>query len=392
MSIRKRTWKVKEEDEAGEIKEVEHFAWVVDYKDQHGKRRLKSFKKKKDADSWATSALFQVKQGTHTADSASITVKEAAENWIKRAELESRERSTIAQYRQHVDYHIIPLIGNVKLSKLTAPGMEDVRDKLLDRLSRPMAKKVLGSIKGILKDAQRRGNVSQNVAQGVSIKMEKRHKRKIRVGTDIPSKEEIRDILDKAEGRWRPLLVTAIFTGLRASELRGLTWDDVDLKAKEIHVRQRADRYNEIGSPKSHAGERKVPMSPMVVNALKEWKLACPKSGLTLVFPNGAGNVESLGNIYRRGFGAVQEKCGMVIDSGRKDNDGIPIMRPKYGVHALRHFAASWMIEQGFPPKRLQDLIGHGSIQMTFDTYGHLFPNAEDDHAKLAAGELFLAS
>ena len=51
-------------------------------------------------------------------------------------------------------------------------------------------------------------------------------------------------------------------------------------------------------------------------------------------------------------------------------------------------FFASWAIEQGFRPKRLQALLGHSSIQMTFDTYGHLFPSLEDDHAKFAAGEL----
>jgi integrase len=56
----------------------------------------------------------------------------------------------------------------------------------------------------------------------------------------------------------------------------------------------------------------------------------------------------------------------------------------------LRHFFASWAIEQGFSPKRLQAMLGHSSIQMTFDVYGHLFPNLEDDHAKLAAGELAL--
>lgn len=53
---------------------------------------------------------------------------------------------------------------------------------------------------------------------------------------------------------------------------------------------------------------------------------------------------------------------GVVNDNGR----------PKYGLHALRHFCASWLIEQGFTPKRLQTILGHSSIQMTFDVYGHL--------------------
>ncbi len=331
-----------------------------------------------------------MKQGTHTPASASITVAEAAENWIKRAELDGRERSTIAGYRQHVDYHINPLIGQDKLSDLTAPGIEGVKDRLLRKLSRPMAKKVLGSIKSILREAQRRGNVYQNVADSVSIKMDRRHKRKLKVGEDIPSKREIQMILEKAEGRWRPLLVTAIFTGLRASELRGLSWEDLDFDAKMIRVRQRADRYNDIGSPKSGAGERDVPLSPMVVNTLREWRLACPKGDQGLVFPNGAGNVETLPNIHRRGFGGVQEACGMTVKTGREEKDGDPIMRPKYGLHALRHFCASWLIEQGFPPKRLQVILGHASIQMTFDTYGHLFPSEKDDFERLAAGELNL--
>ena len=90
-------------------------------------------------------------------------------------------------------------------------------------------------------------------------------------------------------GRWRPLLLTAIFTGLRASELRGLRWADVDLKLGELHVRQRADRYNAIGRPKSAAGERTIPLAPMLVNTLREWKLACPKSELDLAFPTASG-------------------------------------------------------------------------------------------------------
>ena len=373
MAIRKRTW-----TSGGS----EKTAWVVDYKDAQGKRRLKTFKTKKGADSWATTALFQVKEGTHTPESASITVSEAAENWIRRVELDGRERSTIAQYEQHVREHINPLIGNVKLSKLSAPAIEDIRDRLLEKLSRPMAKKVLGSIKAILKDAHRRGHVAQNNAAGVTITMDKRHKRKIKVGRDIPSEDDVAKIVGEARGRWRPLIVTAIFTGLRASELRGLPWDNVDFDEQVIHVRQRADRWNQIGSPKSHAGERDIPMAPMVVSTLKEWKLACPNGYLNLVFPNGAGNVEALANIFRRGFAPTQVRAGIV------DKDG----KPRYGMHALRHFCASWLIKQGFSPKRLQTILGHSSIQMTFDVYGHLLPSAEDDHAKLAAGERFLAA
>ena len=131
-----------------------------------------------------------------------------------------------------------------------------------------MARKVLVSLKSILSEAQRRGLVAQNAAQPVRVDMEKRDQRKLAVGRDIPSKEEVQIILSKADGRWRPLLITAIFTGMRASEIRGLGWDDVDFERKVIPVHQRATLWGEIGAPKSAAGEREIPMSPMVVKAL----------------------------------------------------------------------------------------------------------------------------
>jgi integrase len=252
-----------------------------------------------------------------------------------------------------------------------------------------MARKVLASLKSILREAQRRGLVAQNAAQPARVDIKKREQAKLAVGRDIPSKEEIQTILANADGRWRPLLVTAIFTGMRSSELRGLAWDAVDCERKVIHVRQRADLWGDIGAPKSAAGHREIPMAPIVINALKEWRLACPKGELRLVFPNGSGNVENHANIANRGFYALQFKTVMVLpDPNEKDENGDPVMKPKYGMHALRHFFASWAIERGFSPKRVQTLLGHCSIQMTFDLYGHLFPSLEDDHAKFVAGEL----
>ena len=202
-------------------------------------------------------------QGTHTAQNKSITVAEAAEDWITAVELEGRERSTVAQYRQHAELHINPRLGGEKLAKLTTPRVNAFRDDLLATLSRPMAKKVLTSLKSLLRDARRRGNVAQNVALDVSIKTDKRNKRKLKVGVDIPAPDEIKKIVHALSGKWRPMLLTAIFTGLRASELRGLRWSDVDLKRGELTVHQRADRYNAVGAPKSERGKRTLPLGPI---------------------------------------------------------------------------------------------------------------------------------
>jgi integrase len=389
-TVRKRTWK-----SGAETK----MAWIADYFDQEGRRHIKTCKTKKGATAWLVTTQGEVARGVHTPENASITVAEAGKLWIEKGELEELERSTLRQYRNHVKLHINPLIGAVKLARLSTPAIEAFRDELLKKGSRAMARKVLASLKSILGEAQRRGLVAQNAAQPVKVDVKKRDQRKLTVGREIPSKEEVQTILSKADGRWRPLLVTAIFTGMRSSEIRGLTWDDVDFEEKMIHVRQRADHWGAIGAPKSSAGHREIPMSPTVVNQLREWRLACPLTGvgeggegrLWLVFPNGNGNVENHANIANRGFYALQHAAGITrLDPKEKDEDGNPVVKAKYGMHALRHFFASWAIERGFSPKRLQTLLGHSSIQMTFDVYGHLFPSLEDDHAKFAAGELAL--
>ena len=194
-------------------------------------------------------------------------------------------------------------------------------------------------------------------------------KKRLDIGADIPSKDELRAILEAASSRWRPLIVTVIFTGLRASELRGLTWSDIDLDRATLRVRQRADRWNRIGSPKSATSQREVPLAPMVVNTLKEWRLACPPGEKGLVFPNDEGEVESLSVIRRQGLGKAQVAAGIANDA----------RHPKYALHALRHAAASLFIEEGFSPKRVQALMGHSTIQTTFDVYGHLFPSQDSD-------------
>src|ERR1700751_2182155 len=172
-----------------------------------------------------------------------------------KGELENLARSTLRQYRNHVDLHIKPSrIGAEKLARLSTPTIEAFRDDLLKKCSRPMARKGLTSLKSVLSEAQRRGLVAHNAAQPVKVDVKKRDQRKLAVGRDIPSKQEVQKILSKANGRWHPFFIAATFTGMRASELRGLTWDDVEFARKVVHVRQRANLWGEIGAPKPAAG------------------------------------------------------------------------------------------------------------------------------------------
>ncbi len=386
MSVRKRKW-------ANGTKE----AWVVDYTDQQGVRRLKTFEKKKEAEAWSSSTDVAIAKGEHVADGATVTVQEAGEKWMESCTATGLERSTLAQYRQHLDLHIAPLIGKTKLSQISVPYVRSFQDKLGKAVSAAMVKRVTVSLGSILADAQERGLVGHNAVRemakrrgkGKARQGEKRRKARLQIGVDIPAPGEIAAILGASKGRWRPLLLTAVFTGLRASELRGLRWSDVDFKAGRIHVRQRADRYHEIGMPKSDAGQRSVPIGAMVANTLKEWKLACPTSEMDLVFPTGAGQIEWLPNIIKRGLVPPQIAAGIVTDDGKA----------KYtGMHSLRHFYASWCINRtedgglGLPPKIVQERLGHSSITMTMDVYGHLFPSTDDGEALAAAERRLLTT
>ena len=361
-TVRKRAWK-----SGGEART----AWIADYLDGSGKRRLKTFPTKKAADAWLVTTRHQVATGVHTPESASLTIGEAADRWLRRAETDGLEPATIRQYRSHVEHHIRSLIGETTLARLTAPAVQDFADQLLEdgKRSRALARKVLASLKSIIGEAQRRGLVAQNVAREVRIRSAGRHKVKIAV----PPKAEVRALLDGAEGRTRALVAVAVFAGLRSSELRGLRWQDVEFDARLIHVRQRADERGVIGSLKSEAARRSVPMSRLVTAALKERRLAAPP-GAELVFCNGRGRVENHANIVRRDLAPLQDRLGL----------------PRRGLHAFRHFYASLLIDQGFGPRQVMGLLGHSSIAMTMNTYAHLFPIGEDDHARLNAAELSL--
>jgi integrase len=381
MSVRKRKWITRK----GEARE----AWIVDYVDAEGVRRIDTFARKKDATEAEAKVKVDVRAGTHTPKSQSITVAEAAEDWIAYVKGEERQRATIDQYRGHVA-HINARLGSKKLASLTTPSINSFRDELLSGtdkhppMTRAMARKVLSSLKSLLRDAQRRGAVAQNVASSVKISVAAREKQKLKIGEDIPTPDEIRKIIDKASGGLRVLVITAVFTGLRASELRGLRWQDVDLKDGKLHVTQRADRYLAIGKPKSTSGDRTIPLGPMVRNTLKEWKLQCPKSAGGWVFPTRKGQIEHHSQIYKA-LKPVVMAAGLTVDG-----------KPKYtGLHAFRHFYASWCINRRadggleLPLKVVQARLGHSSITMTADRYGHLFPSS-DDGAELETAELAL--
>jgi integrase len=386
MSIRPRKWTSPDG--------TKKMAWLADYRDQHGRRQRKAFDSKKEAKDFELRARSEVKAGIHTADAASITVADAGERWIASCRERELEATTINAYAQHIALKITPHLGATKLSALTAPIVAGWQKRLLaDGCSAAMARKSKIALGALLADAQENGLVAQNVVYAMGRAKRKANGNRAALaqaaheGIDIPYPKEIRAIHAKLSGRYKAFLTLAPLSGLRASELRGLRWQNLDLTRGLLHVRQRADRFGVIGPLKTKAARRTVPLMPMVVTVLKEHHLAtkaisAKRPDLDLVFPNSKGKPDHLVTIVA-GWQAAQVAAGVVDAKGEA----------KYsGLHALRHFYASWCINRiedgglGLLPQRVQERMGHSTITMTMDVYGHLFP-AADHAAEMAEAE-----
>jgi integrase len=340
-------------------------AWLVDFKDANGKRRARQFQTKRDADTFMVTARAEVASGTYVHDSDANTVKEATKAWLAHCVLRRdsgrrMERATFQDYEAKIRLHVLDAevgIGAIKLSRLTRKVVNAFRDRLLEGgRSESQTRKILSVLSLVIKHAQDDGHISQNPVQGVRVIRSSRVTAKVR----IPTKDEVRQLIDAAPEAFKPLLKVTAICGLRASETRGLQWEDIDFGNSLVRVRRRADAFNELGETKSDAGSRSIPMGPMVSNALRRWRLTCPPSSIGLVFPTKRGMIQSHSNILKRHFKPLCRKVGIDLR-----------------WHDLRHFAVSLWIEQGFTIKEIMTFAGHSSVQMTMDRYGHLFPSPD---------------
>jgi integrase len=431
MSISQRQW----ESPSGKILK----AWIYRYYDLKGVRRQKTFDTRTAAEDFAAETRMDLKEGIHIADRDSITVHQAGELWLLSCQERELEKSSIARNRQHVELHIGPLIGKKRLNEINVPAVRAFESALLakDR-SRALTRAVLVSLGSLLAEAQEQGlatsnavrDLSRNRGKGKRKDGKKGRERPLAIGVDIPSPAEIRELIAKARGMDRALFTVLAFSGLRGSEARGLRWEDVDLAAGKLTVWQRADQWGTIGETKSAAGYRTIPLPPIAVNALKEWKLACPRRAtgrkdaagepireLHFVFPNGKGKVECHQHLDKRRWQPLQVAAGVAVPVHDEQGDPVPVLdkegkpvlddagRPvmqvkaKYsGLHPLRHFYCSWCAaprEQGglgLTLKATQVRMGHKDIAMTGNRYGHLWPSSDDAEVLAAAQRALLGA
>lgn len=264
-----------------------------------------------------------------------------------------------------MEKNLLPYFGNAKLGRIDVKMVESyMAHKLKEgHIYKITINKTLVTLGAILKYAVRHHYIGSNPVSNVE--KFKKGAEEIQEEKHFLTPAEIRLLLDNADDRYRTLFMTAVLTGMREGELFGLQWGDIDWNARQIEVR-RSCFNGRFYPPKNKTSRRRIDIAPELVLELKKWKLRCPKGELNLVFPNSSGRPEGRGNMLLRGFHPTLRKAGL----------------PKIRFHDLRHTYASLLIAQGEHPKYIQVQMGHSSINITMDIYGHLMETINQKSAK----------
>lgn len=188
---------------------------------------------------------------------------------------------------------------------------------------------------------------------------------------------EIRRLLEAVRPEWRTFLLCAVTTGMRLGELRALRWGDVDWNGRRLWVRRSVTRRGTFQEPKSHGSVRAIAMPVSLISALRRHLMASPVKGDDeLVFCTERGTPLDGTNVVRREFKPALRRAGL----------------PQIRFHDLRHTFASLLIAQGEHPKLISEQLGHASVQITLDRYGHLMPQSYDHAGERLEEALFGAS
>jgi integrase len=322
-----------------------------------------------EAKAWRQESQVALRRGTLRAP-APTTLKEAAEEWLAAAEAgivrtRSGDRykpSAIRAYRQALNHRVLPVLGSKRLTGVSQLMLQDLSDQLTAQgLSASSVRNTILPLRAIYRRAHSRGEVALNPALKLALPA-------VRTRRDrIAAPGEAGALLAALPPFERALFATALYVGLRLGELQALDWSDVDLERNLITVERSWDRHVGFIAPKSSAGRRRVPITPALRQELLSHRLRQGRGGHGLVFANTNGT-----RPFNPGTVALHSKPAW-------KNAGLtPI-----GLHECRHSYAAYMIAAGINSKALSTYMGHSSITVTLDRYGHLLPGNEDEAAHL---------
>jgi integrase len=279
------------------------------------------------------------------------TVNEFSETFLELSGVDNRA-STVTQKEAALRLHILPLLGELHLDQVGYAEIQDLKVAIIQKkLAKKTANNCLTILRRLLAVAKKRGLIT-TVPEVEWLRLPAPE-------FDFLDFEEGGRIIEGSSGEWRTMIVVALRTGLRQGELLGLRWEDVDLKAGKLMVRQSIVN-GEVGPPKSGKA-REVPLSDEARAELKAHRhLRGP-----LVFCRIDGEALTVANC-RGPLAAACKKAGLRHVSW----------------HVLRHSFASHLVMRGAPLKVVQELLGHSTIMMTM-RYAHLAPEVSRDAVQL---------
>jgi integrase len=360
--------------------------WVVDLSTTiDGKRRrsIKAFgagaKAKAAAQAYAEEIAPQAKAGKYW-ERQSATF---ADLWAKFSahELASPDLrpSTVADYKALGRLYLVPHLGDRLLNDIDTETILDMKAQLqasagskasgVEGSGKPLSPRSVAKILILGGSVWRYGRRIKMVdgSPFADVRKPRAGKREPYI-LDAAEIARLRGALDVPFERL--LIELTLTTGMRSGEVRGLTWDSIDLEGKRLFIERQANRRGEEAATKTESSVRPIPVPAYLIPELKRWKLACPITGRGLVFPgeaNAAGERNPidadvlLRNILRRALRRA----------------GLPELR----FHDLRHMAGTLMHEAGVPLKRAQEILGHASERTTLAIYTHSMRRTRDDSA-----------
>ncbi len=296
-------------------------------------------------------------------------VREAAEQWLQAARTgvirtrsgETYKPSAIRSYEAALRKWVLPELGHLRLSAVSRSRVQELADRLVARGRAPSTvRNAVLPLRAIYRRATEREQVAHNPTRGLSLPADRRRK------DHVARPAEAEALLGALPERHRALWATALYAGLRRGELQALRWSALDLEAGILSVERSWDRVAGLVEPKSRSGERRVPIPRALHRRLVAHRLGQGRGGEGFVFSRDGSrpfDAQSALRTARRAWG----RAGL----------------SPLGFHACRHTYAAFMIAAGVNAKALCAYMGHSSITVTLDRYGHLLPGNEFEAARL---------
>jgi integrase len=343
--------------------------------------RKTGFKTKREAASAVAELKTGLDKGTYVKPT-NRTLGEYALEWLRRRERTDKglRATTVAGYEFYVRADIAPsALGRMKLTDIRRYHIQEfVADQTKAGRGTVTVRRLVTLLGTIFASAVKDELISSNPARAVE---------KPKLDNERPDPWEpnqVRTFLDRcAQHRLGALFEVAVLTGLRRGEITGLRWPDVDLAARKVVVRRNRvtvnGRVQEQNAPKTKAGLRTVALSDFAVATLLAWQLRQAQEA-----ENAAEAWKSEGHVFTMEDGRALDPAYVTrLFQTLRKGSGDPL--PPLSFHGLRHCAASLMLASGADIAVVSKLLGHASIAITADVYGHLVGTVASDAVNGAA-------